>query len=677
LFSVIRAWIIVLTYVLREVGIFMTGSKIAVTVLSIILTGTLLAGCGGRSDIAEKPEYQLVPVQRGDLAVEVTATGNLLYAYEEELSFGAPGTIEEVLVEEGDEVEEGQLLARLDSASTISLEKAVAQAMINLEDAGNPFTELGIIQAELAVVNARIALKTAQENLETVQSPFTELELAVVNAKIAVETAQENLEAAQEPYTESDIIQAELAVINAEVALEAARDAFELAEIIYQSNTTVPQWITDYERKQKQLALAEFALTEAEETLAEMQAGADNLEVTQKQKQLTVAQANLAEVEENLAEMQTGTLEVEQRQKQLAAARADLAEAKENLAGVQGSADTAETELMRLEVAGAQAALDVATERLETDTIVAPFAGIVTSVNMEASQTVNTNAVIVLTDSTRFEATMLVNEIDIMKVRVGALASVEIDALSGFTFPATVTSVSPKATAQQGVVNYLVKAELMSLAPAIGKEVPEEESEPVSSVDEVLDKAVADGRLTQEQADTMKERFGQAGARITAEQLEQLIERFAQSGAGAARGEAGQREGLTGELLDKLRGFLKQGFGEGQLPGVSPEDIHLRQGLSVTVSIIIQQRSNVLLVSNQAIQLQDGATYVEVIQDGEIHQRPVVTGLSDWQYTEIVQGLNEGEQVVIWQTTGSSATTETQKQRSGFQMLPGAGRFTK
>jgi macrolide-specific efflux system membrane fusion protein len=130
-------------------------------------------------------------------------------------------------------------------------------------------------------------------------------------------------------------------------------------------------------------------------------------------------------------------------------------------------------------------------------------------------------------------------------------------------------------------------------------------------------------------------------------------------------------------LLDKLGGSLKQGFVAGQLLGVSLEDIHLREGLSVTVSIIIQQRSNVLLVPNQAIQLQDGAIYVEVMQDGEIYQCPVATGLSDWQYTEIVQGLNEGEQVVIWQTTGSSATTVIEKQRSGFQMLPGAGRFTK
>ncbi|MBL7165214.1 MAG: efflux RND transporter periplasmic adaptor subunit [Dehalococcoidales bacterium] len=611
----------------------MTGSKIAVMVLSITLAGTLLAGCGGVSDIAEKPEYQLVPVQRGDLAVEVTATGNLSYAYEEVLSFGAPGTIEEVLVEEGDEVEEGQLLARLDSASIISLEKAVTQARINL--------------------------RGAEDDLEEVRNPSTEVdavdiaqaELAVVNAGIALVTARDNLELALDPYTESDIIQAELAVISAEVALEAAQYAFERAEATYNGNPTVPQWVTDYEQKQRLLALAEFDLIEAEENLAEMQAGADASEVEQKQKLLAVAEADIARAEETLAEIQDDAVPPEP--------------------------DSLDVELQQIEVTSARAALDEAIDRLEMDTVVAPFAGIVTSVNMEAGQAVNASAVIVLTDSTKFEATMLVNEIDIMNVQVGALASVEIDALSGFTFPATVTSVSPTAASQQGVVNYRVEAELMSLVPATEEEVPEEEGEPVSGVDEVLDKAVADGRLTQEQADTMKERFGQADTRITAEQLEQLIERFAQFGIGAAQGKAGQREGLAGGLLDELRGSLIQGFGAGLLPGVSLEDIHLREGLSVTVSIIIQQRRNVLLVPNQAIKLQDGATYVEVIQDGEIHQRSVVTGLSDWQYTEIVQGINEGEQVVVWQTTGTSATTEAQRQQGGFGIIPGVGRLTK
>ncbi len=426
----------------------MTGSKITVTVLSIILTGTLLSGtllvgCGGKSDTAEKSEYQLVPVQRGDLAVEVTSTGNLIYAYEEVLSFGVPGTIEEVLVEEGDEVEEGQLLTSLDSASTVALEKAVAQARINLRGAEDDLEDILNPSAEVDAVDVAQA------------------ELAVVNAGIALVAARDNLEQALDPYTESDIIQAELAVLNAELALEAAQDAFEIAEDRYQGNPSVPQWAMDYERKQKLLTIAEFDLTEAEENLADMQAGADASEVEQKQKLLAVAEASLARAEETLAEIQDDALLPEP--------------------------DSLAVELQQIEVTSARAALDEAIERLEMDTIVAPFAGIVTSVSMEAGRAVSANAVIVLADSTRFEATMLVNEIDIMNVRVGALASVEIGSLSGYTFPARVTSVSPKATPQQGVVNYSVKAELISLAPAGGVKAPVEEGEPVSSIDEVLD----------------------------------------------------------------------------------------------------------------------------------------------------------------------------------------------
>ena len=596
-------------------------SRAAASFLVIGLLGTLMAGCGGGSEASEEPEYKLVPVQRGDLTVEVTSTGNLVYSHEEELTFGVGGTIGEVLVEEDAIVEEGQVLARLDAASTLTLEQAVAQARITLTNAEDSLEEArhpsGVAAAAANVAQA---------------------ELAVVNARLAVETAQEGFEKAIDPYTEVDIIQAELAVISAEVALENAQDAYDMAKDRYESNWTVPEWIRAYEQTQRQLAIAEFGLAEAEETVAEMLAGSDPLQVEQRQKQLAAAEASLAAAEEALIE------------------------AQEDAASL--SSDSLVVVLRRAELATAQAVLEQAVENLDMDTIAAPFAGIVTSLVMEEGQAVNAASVIVLTDPIKFEASMLVNEVDVFNVRVGALASVEIDALPGFTLPATVTSVSLSAAPQQGVVNYRVKAELASLAAAAEVESPQEEVEPVASIDEVLEKAVVDERLTQEQADMLRERLAQAGAKITSEQLETLIERFSQSGRDSAR--------------EPLAGLFQKGSAKGQFAtGVSPDDLQLREGLSVTVSIIIDQRINVLLVPNQAIQLQDGMTYVEVVQDGQIRALPVVTGLSDWQYTEAVEGLSEGEEVVIWQTAGSSTTTETEKQRSGFQMLPGAGRFAK
>jgi len=79
-----------------------------------------------------------------------------------------------------------------------------------------------------------------------------------------------------------------------------------------------------------------------------------------------------------------------------------------------------------------------------------------------------------------------------------------------------------------------------------------------------------------------------------------------------------------------------------------PEGGRLKAGMSATADIIIDERSNVLLVPSRAVK-QDiqGRQVVEVMVDDQIQERPVVTGISDGYQTEIISGLDEGETVVI------------------------------
>ncbi len=276
--------------------------KILLITLALGIASISLIGC---RSAPETPEYQVVTVQRGDLTIDITAVGNLAFSHREELTFEAPGTVGEVLVEAGDSVEEGQVLAKLDDTSITSLQEAVAQARVNLEG--------------------------TEENLENAENP-SKLDVAqaqadVANARVALEAAQEALETAENPYSESDITHAELAVTDAEIALEEAQDALEFAEAPYGwPNKADP---LDVEQKEKQLAVAEFDLAEAEEDLAEMLAGSDSLEVDQKQKQLTVAQADLAEAEDALADLldSVDSLEVELKRSEVASAQAALDEA--------------------------------------------------------------------------------------------------------------------------------------------------------------------------------------------------------------------------------------------------------------------------------------------------------------------------------------------------------------
>ena len=73
---------------------------------------------------------------------------------------------------EGDEVSAGDPLASLDDETAANLEKAVAQARVDLrnaeealEEAWNPYTAAQIAKAESDVANARLDLHDAEEAL--------------------------------------------------------------------------------------------------------------------------------------------------------------------------------------------------------------------------------------------------------------------------------------------------------------------------------------------------------------------------------------------------------------------------------------------------------------------------------------------------------------------------------
>jgi multidrug efflux pump subunit AcrA (membrane-fusion protein) len=113
------------------------------------------------------------------------------------------------------------------------------------------------------------------------------------------------------------------------------------------------------------------------------------------------------------------------------------------------------------------------------------------------------------------------------------------------------------------------------------------------------------------------------------------------------------------------------------MPGMIPEGLELKEGLSVTVSITIEGVSDALLVPNGAITYRGGGAYVQVMSaDGTTEERSIQTGISDWQYTEVTDGLSEGEQVLVPQAT---ATTSTSSTTQGFQrpsstiIMPGMG----
>lgn len=78
---------------------------------------------------------------------------------------------------------------------------------------------------------------------------------------------------------------------------------------------------------------------------------------------------------------------------------------------------------------------------------------------------------------------------------------------------------------------------------------------------------------------------------------------------------------------------------------INPTTQSLLVGYSADVETIIQNRDNVLRIPTQALQHDNKIFAVD--SNNKLEQRHLTTGLANWGYTEIISGLNEGEQVLL------------------------------
>jgi len=554
--------------------------RILKIILISIILGTLAApllSCASESDSESTLEVEEAVVQRGNLTIDITASGNLALSCTEDLAFEIAGTVEEVLVEEGDTVEEGQVLATLDTSEWED-NLAVLEDKVTTE-------ERGLLQAQ-------INLQTARQNLKNSQDNQAAKELALLNAQISLDQAEYNLSKAEETYTWPEVEVAQADVDEAEAYLQYALDN--------QAENSSDIW-------NRAVANAQAKLNAAQTRLNAILTGYDTEEVSIKKLQVESAEKALAQAQENLDKVAT-----------------DVAIKELQIKLNQGRLDDA---LKALD--DAREALDEAiSDRPE---ITAPFTGFITRVNVEGGDEVKKGTVAVqLADPAKFEADIMVSEMDILQVKLGGEASVQVDAMQGMSLPAKVTHIPPTATIQAGVVNYKVKVELESLN-AVMQERQEARQEAIQKLiqgelPERLQQAIEEGRITQEQAEEM--------------------------------------------IKQRQQG---QGGQQGQTPTMIPEDFQLREGLTVTVSILVEERNNVLLVPNRAITRQGMESYVNVSKDGVTEERAIKTGISNWQYTEVTEGLSEGEKVVVPQGTATTSTTQQQRPPGGI-MIPGMRR---
>ncbi len=451
---------------------------------------------------------QIVAVTRDDLTNGISATGAVAPRLATELGFAlASGRVSEVLVREGDAVQPGQPLVRLDAreatAQLAQANAAVQAAEADLARLREGATAAETQRAEAQLAEARGALTQTEgsvtsADIAAARAAVTDARarLAVLNgnpnaddlaaARATLVEAQQTLARQQAQLSSAKLAAERLvdqranALRDAQTAFAAARDNNTRAQDDENDPITgAPLTDAGKEAYANALITAERAMQDADAALAQARvdleaARTDEIAgLGEAQARITTAQANvtallnpnadalataratLAQAEANQAKLQGA-----QRTGALRASQAQVAQAEANLADLLADARTSELVRAQALVAQAEAQRTLAQIRLDDTTLSAPFAGIVAQIDLTPGERIGTDAALTLVDVARFTIKIVVDEVDVARVNVGQQVNVLIDALGAPELRGSVTRIATQSSSNGGVTSYEIDVEV-------------------------------------------------------------------------------------------------------------------------------------------------------------------------------------------------------------------------
>jgi multidrug efflux pump subunit AcrA (membrane-fusion protein) len=363
-------------------------------ILLLLALAVLLTACAGGEEATADP-VDLAPLE--DFVPVISATGVVKPTHWVTLSFPSGGLVRELLVERGDQVEEGQALAQLSSIEQARAAVTAAQLeYINADQALDNLldnAELFSAQAQLALANARDSLKDAEYKWTVRQEGNRASSNTIRGAEANLTLAEEDVDRAQSAYDHASGDGSKALALSNLTAAKNHRDSI-----------------------QRNINWYLGAPTEIEQAMLD---------------------AELAE------------------------AQAAVAVAEREYEKVKDGPNPEALDLAQARFDNAQASLNAAEQALADTELQAAFAGTISEVFIRNFEFVAPGQpIVLLADLSELviETTDL-NEIDVAQIEVGYPASITFDALPGIVLEGTLTYIAPKSSQGTGV-NYLVEVQL-------------------------------------------------------------------------------------------------------------------------------------------------------------------------------------------------------------------------
>jgi len=589
-------------------------------------------------------------VERTTLYDTVDGSGSIAAEQEFQLSFGTSGTVQEVLVEVGDEVTAGQPLAVLDT-SDLELDVRLAELALTVQQAAydrlvaDPDPQ-DVLQAQGQLVQARAQLEAAQASADSAEDELT-------NSCSSLETARRSLEDAQAAYDDYLVTGYEQDPnftpdpdASAVTALTDAQSAYDRAEAQCK--------IAIRSQSSRDLESAQLNLEQAQLAYDDLMDGPDPDELASAEAQLLQAQIQLEQAQQNLADATItapfdGVITAVNivNGQAVSAATTAMVIADTSRLHVDVSVD----ELDVVQVAEGQT-VQITLEAFEDTTV----SGVVRRISPAGvqSQGLVTYTVRVDLDTAPAAATSSSTQ-----AQPGVAGTAAATGGGGFV-PAQANAAAsagagaatdaqaaapPAMPAGAGGMTYLrqVMPVLMqnggveALTTMLAREGGEDEFYAL-----LRDAGIAEDIITQIQEN--------GGPQALAE----VLARF---GAGPQ----GQAPAATGQAAD-------------QTAATSVESPSIRLGMTADVEIVVSMQENVLVVPTSAIQRDTQGEYL-LVDDGSGGQTrvAVTSGVTRSGMTVINGDVTAGQVVYIPVTSDSSSSSSSLRPGNGMGLLTGGG----
>jgi multidrug efflux pump subunit AcrA (membrane-fusion protein) len=400
---------------------------------------------------AATSQLQTSVARQGDLTIYASGAGEVIPSTEISVGFDESGTLIEFLVTVGEEVQAGQLLARLQTERTEEeVALAIAEADLAVLTAQQALDEI-YANAQADAAAALQAVEEAQKNLDDLNNSqliAAEALQAVTEAEEAVKTAYSSYNGTRSTADDNtiDYYYAELVIAQANL-----RDA----KLAFKEYAEVPDTNLEKANMQLKLSVAQQAYDSAMRYYNAATGTGSEIDLATTAADVAVAEATQADAQRQYERLKDGPTPGE-----IAVAEAELALAKAEYETLKNGADPAEVALAEATLANAQAQLEVAKENQAVIELLAPISGTILAIDGNVGETVSSGQMITLADLSQPVLDVYLDESDMDSVGIGYEVEVVFDSLPDAIYSGHVTAVDPSLQTVSNVDTVVIQVEL-------------------------------------------------------------------------------------------------------------------------------------------------------------------------------------------------------------------------